>query len=247
VERSVWTRRDDPDEHLNNLTRLAIEYFLIQQLLKTDKRLVGDKTVLLTPEIVSEISTICPEAKVIHIIRDGRDRTVSSMHRGWRRARQGYLQRLSPEELARGKVLREGRRDPTETGAFTEEWLRQAARHWRLLVGRAVEDGPALLGSDYTEVRYEDLLEHPNEEVERLLGFLGVDADESLVEHCVSSASFEKLSRGRQRGQEDPSSFYRKGVAGDWKYLFDERDRQIYKEEAGELLIRLGYEKNDGW
>ncbi|MDQ3943299.1 MAG: sulfotransferase domain-containing protein, partial [Actinomycetota bacterium] len=96
-------------------------------------------------------------------------------------------------------------------------------------------------------VRYEDLLEHPNEEVERLLGFRGVDTDERLVEHCVSSASFEKLSRGRERGQEDPSSFYRKGVAGDWKYLFDERDRQVYKEEAGELLIRLGYEKNDGW
>ena len=92
-------------------------------------------------------------------------------------------------------------------------------------MGRAIEDGPALFGDRYTEVRYEDLLERPNEEVGRLLGFLGVDTDETLVEHCVSSASFEKLSKGRERGQEDPASFYRKGVAGDWKYLFDERDR----------------------
>ena len=130
---------------------------------------------------------------------------------------------------------------------FTEDWLRQAARNWSLFVGRAVEDGPALLGANYTEVHYEDLLERPNEEVERLLGFLGVDTDETLVERCVSQASFEKLSRGRERGQEDPSSFYRKGVAGDWKNLFDERDRQVYKEEAGELLIRLGYEKDGGW
>jgi hypothetical protein len=167
------------------------------------------------------------------------------MHRGWRRASQGYLHRLSPEELARGKALREGRREPT--GAFTEEWLRQAARHWRLLVGRAVEDGPALLGSDYIEVRYEDLLERPNEEVKRLLGFLGVDTDERLVEHCVSSASFEKLSRGRERGQEDPSSFYRKGVAGDWRTHFTEEDRRVFKEEAGELLIRLGYEDDLDW
>jgi hypothetical protein len=167
------------------------------------------------------------------------------MHRGWRRASQGYLHRLSSEELARGKALREGRREPT--GAFTVEWLRQAARHWRLLVGRAVEDGPALLGSDYTEVRYEDLLVRPNEEVERLLDFLGVDTDERLVEHCVSSASFEKLSRGRQRGQEDPSSFYRKGVAGDWKNHFSEEDRLVFKEEAGELLIRLGYEEDLDW
>jgi hypothetical protein len=130
---------------------------------------------------------------------------------------------------------------------FTEDWLRQAASNWRLLVGRAVEDGPALLGSDYTEVRYEDLLEHPKEEVERLLGFLGVDTEEALVEHCVSQASFEKLSKGRERGEEDPSSFYRKGIAGDWKNYFTEEDRRVFKEEAGELLIRLGYEEDLDW
>ena len=45
VERSVWSKTDDTDEHLNNLTRLAIEYFLIQRLLMTGKRLVGDKKV----------------------------------------------------------------------------------------------------------------------------------------------------------------------------------------------------------
>ena len=165
--------------------RLATEYFLPEELSKSGKRLVGDKSPLLDEEFMREVGAVYPGARVIHIIRDGRDRTVSSMHRGWRRASQGYLHRLSPEELARGKALRAGRPEP-ETGVFTEEWLRQAARNWSLLVGRAVEDGPALLGSNYTEVRYEDLLERPNEEVERLLGFLGVDTDERLVERCVS-------------------------------------------------------------
>ena len=245
IERSVWSRDGDPDEHIDALMRLATEYFLTAELSKTGKRLVGDKSPLLDEGFMQEVGAVYPGARVIHIIRDGRDRTVSSMHRGWRRASQGYLHRLSPEELARGKALREGRREPT--GAFTEEWLRQAARHWRLLVGRAVEDGPALLGSDYTEVRYEDLLVRPNEEVGRLLGFLGVDTEERLVESCVNSASFERLSRGRERGQEDPSSFYRKGVAGDWRNYFSEEDRRVFKEEAGELLIRLGYEDDLDW
>ena len=244
IERSVWSRDGDPDEHINAVMRLATEYFLTAELSKTNKRLVGDKSPLLDESFMQEVGAVYPGARVIHIIRDGRDRTVSSMHRGWRRATQGYHHRLSPEELARGNALREGR-EPTD--AFTEGWLRQAARHWRLLVGRAVEDGPALLGSDYTEVRYEDLLVRPNEEVKRLLGFLGVHTDERLVEHCVSSASFERLSRGRQRGQEDPSSFYRKGVAGDWRYYFSEEDRRVFKEEAGELLIRLGYEDDLDW
>lgn len=247
IERSVWSKDGDPEEHMNALMRLATDYFLTEELSGTRKRLVGDKSPLLDEELIREVSTVYPEARVIHIVRDGRDRTVSSMHRGWRRASQGYLHRLSPEELARGKALHEGQQGGTETGMFTEEWLRQAARNWRLLVGKAVEDGPELLGPNYTEVRYEDLLERPNEEVERLLGFLGVDTEETLVEHCVSSASFEKLSKGRERGQEDTSSFYRKGVAGDWKNHFTERDRRVFKEEAGELLIRLGYEEDLDW
>jgi hypothetical protein len=245
IERSVWSREGDRDEHLNALMRLATEYFLLEELSKSGKRLAGDKSPLQDEEFMREVGAVYPGARVIHILRDGRDRTVSSMHRGWRRASQGYLHRLSPEELARGEALREDQRKPT--GVFTEDWLRQAARNWRLLVGRAVEDGPALLGANYTEVRYEDLLVRPNEEVERLLGFLGVDTDRALVEHCVSQASFEKLSKGRERGDEDPSSFYRKGVAGDWKNYFTEEDRRVFKEEAGELLIRLGYEEDLDW
>jgi hypothetical protein len=247
IERSVWSRDGDADEHINVLMRLATEYFLTTALAESGKRLVGDKSPLLDEGFMREVGAVYPGARVIHIIRDGRDRTVSSLHRGWRRASQGYLHRLSSEELARGEALHENPGELTETGVFTEERLRQAARHWRLLVGRAVEDGPALFGERYTEVRYEDLLERPHEEVGRLLGFLGVDKKDSVVEHCVGSASFEKLSRGRERGQEDPTSFYRKGVAGDWKNHFTEEDRRVFKEEAGELLIRLGYEEDLDW
>jgi len=36
-------------------------------------------------------------------------------------------------------------------------------------------------------------------------------------------------------------------VAGDWRNYFTARDKEIYKEEAGELLIRLGYERDLDW
>ena len=49
IERSVWSRNDDTEEHLTNLTRMAIHYFLKGELSKTSKRLVGDKSPLLTP------------------------------------------------------------------------------------------------------------------------------------------------------------------------------------------------------
>jgi hypothetical protein len=121
------------------------------------------------------------------------------------------------------------------------------AAEWDARVSRTIEDGPALLGDNYTEVKYEGLLERPGEEMTRLLGFLGAEAGEETVSRCVSSASFEKLSKGRRRDEEDATSFFRKGVAGDWKNVFTARDKQVFKEQAGGLLVRLGYEENDHW
>lgn len=249
IGRSVWSKNDNLREHLDNLTRLSIEYFLTQQLLKTGKRMVGDKTVLLNPEIIREIAAIYPEAKIIHVIRDGRDVAVSTIHHIWNQAedRGGNIQ-MSPAQKAKREAYRE---DPqwlveSEEGIFPEGWLGNYASRWNAKVSKSVKDGPALLGYNYAEVRYEDLLERPEEELRRLLGFLGADADEQTVGRCVGAASFERLSEGRKRGQE-AASFYRKGISGDWKNVFTGEDRRVFKEEAGELLMRLGYEQNDNW
>ena len=250
VERSVWAREGDAARHLDNLTRLATEHFLVGRLRKTDKKLVGDKSPLLDEDFIQEVSRVYPEARVIHIIRDGRDQAVSMLHHVWNRSTdQGGVQTLKPGEFERREAYR---KDPKKLlqageGVFTEERLRGAARSWNARVGKTAEDGPALLGPNYTEVRYEDLLERPDEEVRRLARFLGADTSEKAVQQAIDSASFERLSKGRERGQEDTSSFYRKGVAGDWTNYFTERDKEIYKEEAGKLLIRLGYERDLDW
>ncbi len=104
-----------------------------------------------------------------------------------------------------------------------------------------------LLGDNYTEVRYERLLEDAPAETRRLLRFLGAGAGDGVVRQCVEEASFEKLSGGRRRGDEDSTSLLRKGVSGDWRGAFTERDKRIFKEEAGDLLVELGYEKDRGW
>jgi hypothetical protein len=249
IKRSVWSKRDDPDEHLNNITRLAIEYFLTRQLLKSGKRLVGDKTVLPGPGIMEEVSVIFPECKIIHIIRDGRDVAISTMHHRWNQAEdRGGTVELTPEQLAKRKAYRRDSQKLLETGEgiFPDGWLEKYATRWSTNVSRTVEDGPTLLGNNYMEVRYEDLLEKPEEEVGRLLEFLGADASEQTVRRCVSAASFEKLAGGRSRGQET-ASFFRKGVAGDWKNVFTEQNKREFKVAAGETLIKLGYEVDYDW
>lgn len=250
IERSVWTRDDDPDEHLTNLTRLATEYFLAQKLAGSGKKIVGDKTPLLGPEIMEDVSRVYPEARVIHIIRDGRDAAVSMMHHVWNRSRdKGGPNKLEPEEITKRDAYRadpEGFLGDGES-IFAEKRLRNAATIWRTRVSRAIKDGPALLGTHYAEVRYEDLLERPAKEAGRLFRFLGADASPRVVRRCVNATSFEKRSGGRKRGEEDSTSGVRKGVAGDWRNVFTEQDREIFKEEAGDLLVQLGYEKDHGW
>lgn len=249
VERSVWSKRDDAEEHLNNLTRLAIKYFLTRQLDKSGKKFVGDKTVLLGSRIVEEIATIFPGAKVIHIIRDGRDVAVSAMHHRWNQAEdRGGTTDATPEQLAKRETYR---RDPgallkTDEGIFADGRLEKNAARWNARVGETAKAGPALLGADYAEVRYEDLLVRPEKEMGRLLKFLGAGADERTVRGCVDAASFEKLSGGRERGQE-AASFYRKGIAGDWRNVFTEENKRAFKAIAGDLLVELGYAEEDDW
>lgn len=245
IERSVWSRDDDADEHLRNVTRLSIDYFLLGELARSGKRLVGDKSPLLVPETMAEISAIYPEAKVVHIIRDGRDATVSALHHSWNFGKKGKNDEVS----AKREAYREdpGRMLEAGESVFAGTSLARMAAEWAVRVGRTVESGPALLGENYAEVRYEDLLRRPEEEVRRLILFLGAGADDDTISRCVNAASFEKLSRGRERGEEDATSFFRKGVAGDWRNVFTEEDRSVFKEEAGGLLTKLGYEKDDGW
>jgi hypothetical protein len=246
IERSVWSRNDDADEHLANLTRMAIDYFLMGELSKTSGRIVGDKSPLLTPETIKEIARIYPEAKIIHIIRDGRDAAVSAVHHSWN------FGKIRKGAEASAKRITHRKRDPHEMrnmgeSIFAEGQLRKFAAEWSARVSSTVEDGPTLPGNGYVEVRYEDLLTRPEEEVRRLLEFLRAEASEKTVKRCVNAASFEKLSKGRTRGQEDPTSFFRKGIAGDWSNVFTEQDKVLFKKEAGDLLIRLGYEKDDSW
>jgi hypothetical protein len=179
VERSVWSRNDGADEHMDNLARMAVDYFLQGELAKTGKRLVGDKSPLLTPETVEEISAVYPEARLIHIIRDGRDSAVSAAHHA--------------RNFGRAKGAEE------EEGLFAEAQVRKLAADWNARVGRTVEDGPRLFGERYAEVRYEDLLSRPEAEVARLLRFLGAD------EAAADLADREAMARSRHGRQPFPA------------------------------------------
>ena len=247
VKRSPWSRGEDTERHVRNVTRRAVDYFLTERLAKAGKKFAGDKTPLLSMRDIIDIAEIYPDAKVIHIVRDGRDVAISSAHHVWNSAERGR-RAIRPEILVKRDAYRANAEDFLARGEsiFAEWQLANTAKNWASLTAKAMEDGSSFLGNNYTEVRYEHLLDRPVEEVVRLLDFLGADASRQPAEQCVEATSFERVSQ-RERGHEDSSSFFRKGVAGDWRNVFTEKDKQIFKEVAGDILIELGYEEDNNW
>jgi hypothetical protein len=63
----------------------------------------------------------------------------------------------------------------------------------------------------------------------------------------IYERDFSKLSGGRQKGQADPSSHYRRGVHGDWINHFSVEHLQLFKERYGDLVLQYGYESDPDW
>jgi hypothetical protein len=241
---NYWGKQGDAEEDLRNLTKLAVDYYMMQGSVVSGKRIVGDKSPLHT-DYVGEIFELYPEAKVIHVLRDGRDVAVSLMHHFWNLAKDSHeegIYYLEPEEMAKRDAYRQDPEGFLASGEsiFVEERLRQIAARWSRRVSKASREGTELFGSSFRQLRYEDLLQRPEENLKVMFELLGARADEDFIRRCVEKHSFERMA-GRPRGQEDSRNFMRKGVAGDWRRVFTERDRRLYEKMAGDTLVELGY------
>jgi hypothetical protein len=123
---------------------------------KRSKPLVGDKT----PGYVRRLSTLhdlWPTARFIHLIRDGRDVCLSTLH--WRKAdkkRQRY---------------------PT----WAEDPVSTAALWWEWQVRRGLEAGSSLGDGLYRELRYESLVARPKEQCASVSSFLSVPYSEAML------------------------------------------------------------------
>ena len=126
---------------------------------------------------------------------------------------------------------------------FTDAQVTDWALHWS-----DVEQASRRISADrLLIVKYEDMLEDQGRELTRILRHLGVTASPAAMERCINESSFESMSGGRQRGEEDKTAHIRKGVAGDWRNHFTVADARLFDEITGDLLVRLGYESDRSW
>lgn len=101
--------------------------------------------------------------------------------------------------------------------------------------------------SDVVYLHYEKMRENPVSELQRVVQELtSLKIDDNTVIKVVDKYSFAKMSK-RVLGQENKTSFMRKGIVGDWKNYFSQEACEIFSEYAGSELIQLGYEDSSDW
>jgi hypothetical protein len=181
------------------------------------KPLVGDKT----PGYAREVATLhelWPNAKFVHLIRDGRDVALSI--RDWPRARNWN----AGEGAARFRTWTE---DPLLTAALWWEW------HVRL----AREAGNALGTALYHEVRYEALVDRPADECRTVCDFMGIAPDGDLVPKYDA-----KVKSNSKRDDKHPWMAITRGLRN-WQSQLPLSEAERFEAAAGGLIEELDYRR----
>jgi sulfotransferase family protein len=163
-----------------------------------------------TPEHVlylDRIKATIPDALAIHMIRDGRDVALSLEKQAW----------IRPFPWDRAKSL--------EVAALYWEWI--------------VEEGRKrgkVLGGDYVEIHYEDLVQNPREVLARLSRFVEQELDyDRITKVGVGTVSHPNSSFAVETEEGEFTPVER------WKNSLDARQLGVLDELIGETLQELGY------
>jgi hypothetical protein len=177
------------------------------------KRLVGDKT----PGYVRELAALhalWPRARVVHLIRDGRDVCLSAL--AWERKAEQFRRRFR---------------------TWADDAVTTAALWWRWHVQLGREEGARLGPALYHELRYEALVAEPERECRTLCAFLDVPYDDAMLRfHEGRMRPGPGISA--KRAWLPPTPGLR-----DWRSELAADALEQVEAAAGDLLDELGYER----
>lgn len=91
-------------------------------------------------------------------------------------------------------------------------------------------------------IRFEDLILNQREALAKIVAYL-----QTRGWNTQGLRQDNALDVLQQAIQPRKSGTFRKGQPGNWREYFTEQNKALFKEVAGDLLIRLGYENDNDW
>lgn len=238
-----WTAEEELE---TPILRVVCDYIMERAANKRGKSIVGDKSPDSSTDVaVEELHCVYPDARLIHIVRDGRDAVLS-------RRMQLFVDApalFGPEDLEiRAALQRDADRFyASGRSVFTETWLSDKARGWALNVRNTDTIARELYGERYLAIRYEDLLISSRE----IMGKIWMFLEAGTVDEEIFSAVEEEMDRNPAVAWQEQKAprivqGLQRGSAGGWRQVYTEADRRIFAQAAGEELKRWGYEMGEG-
>jgi len=253
AEIEEWlTRKSNRWNHGRDLSPLVLrasaDFIMERDAAREGKMIVGDKSPssVIHGQVLRDMHSLYPDAKVVNIVRDGRDVLISERFRNF--VEESKF--LTAEDK---RIIEELRKDQTPftngtRSIFTETFIRNIASRWVKDLSESDAEAQRLYDKQYHSLRYEDLLESPFIEMTKLWKFLAVKNISEPLEGQIKS-EMESNPDGEWQAQrnEGIASFLPKGQAGNWQRLFTEKDKSVFKDIAGEMLVKWRYEKDNSW
>ena len=246
------TRKSNRWNHGRDLSplimRASADFIMERDAAREGKMIVGDKSPssVIHGQVVRDMHSLYPDAKIVNIIRDGRDVLISERFRN-------FVEESKLLTIEDKRIIADLQTDPApfsdgRRSIFTETFIRNIASRWVNDLTETDAEARRLYGENYHSLRYEDLLATPYNEMTKLWKFLGVKKiSKALDEQIKSEMGSNPDEEWQAKRNEGIASFLPKGQAGNWQRLFTARDKSIFKQIAGEMLVKWGYEKDLNW
>lgn len=238
-------------EPLKSESLLYMQDFFLKCMQKQVEISHGDKKDVVwygarTPRILKPV--LIKGTPIFFIYRDGRDVLISLTYFNLRLNAVKQFEKF-PKMMKKLEVYKEDPfyyiNNPAEL-LDDEDWVRFKAKGWNTRMSKDLETKKEIesgkIEAKLFTTSYENLHADLAGERTRAYEFLGLDPAEA-VEPSEGGANPTKAGFKK----EDPKGHNRKGQVGDWKNYFTQAASKWYTDEAGDVLVELGYEKDHNW
>ena len=159
------------------------------------------------------------EAQFIHMVRDGRDVVISK-----------YF--YEKDFCVKNRIIK-------EFDYTLDEYIEKTSKEWAEYVN-------SWETRNVITCKYENLLQDALKELIKVFSLLNISVALETIKAVIEANTKEKFKKSLDKAFKY-NTFVRKGIAGDWKNHFNDKHKAIFKRNAGELLVKLGYEVNLEW